>query len=105
MKKLSILIMLAICFLVTPVLVFGLDSIASGQPSKGPAYVPGEFLVKYRPSVRAAAREFYRTQWGITSLRTFRSIGVQHVKLPKGLTVEEGLEETLTLHCWASLRN
>jgi len=92
MKRLSILILLAICFLTTPVLAFELDSISSGQPSKGPAYVPGELLVKYRPSIRAAATEFYRTQWGISTLRTFRTIGVQHLKLPKELTVEEALE-------------
>jgi len=92
MKRLSILILLAICFLATPVLAFELDSISSGQPSKGPAYVPGELLVKYRPSIRAAATEFYRTQWGISTLRTFRTIGVQHLKLPKELTVEEALE-------------
>jgi len=92
MKRLSILILLAICFLATPVLAFELDSISSGQPSKGPAYVPGELLVKYRPSIRAAATEFYRTQWGISTLRTFRTIGAQHLKLPKELTVEEALE-------------
>jgi len=92
MKRLSILILLAICFLATPVLAFELDSISSGQPSKGPAYVPGELLVKYRPSIRAAATEYYRTQWGITTLKIFRTIGVQRLKLPKELTVEEALE-------------
>ncbi len=92
MKKLSILIMLAICFLATPVLAFELDSISSGQPSKGPAYVPGELLVKYRPAARAVASEYFRTRWGVSTLRTFKAIGVQHVKLPKGLTVEEALE-------------
>ncbi len=92
MKKLYILIMLATCFLVAPVLAFELDSISSDQPNKGPAYVPGELLVKYRPSIRAAATELYRTQWGIRTLQTFRTIGILHVKLPKGLTVEEAMD-------------
>ena len=57
-----------------------------------PAYVPGELLVKYRPSLSAAATLYYQTHWGVSSVRTFRTIGVQHVKLPKDMTVEQALE-------------
>jgi subtilisin family serine protease len=60
--------------------------------AQGGAYVPGELLVKYKPSVRAEASEYFRSRWGITTVRTFRRIGVQHLKLPKDMTVEEALE-------------
>jgi subtilisin family serine protease len=61
------------------------------SPSR-PPYVHGELLVKYRPAARAAASEYFRTRWGVSTLRTFKAIGVYHVKLPKGMTVEQGLE-------------
>jgi subtilisin family serine protease len=56
------------------------------------AYVPGELLVKYRPSVRAMASEYFRSRWGVATVRTFKRIGVQQVKLPKDMTVEAALE-------------
>jgi len=59
---------------------------------ENPAYVPGELLVKYKPSARAASTESYRTQWNIRTLKTFNAIGVQHVKLPEGMTIEAALE-------------
>ena len=57
-----------------------------------PAYVPGELLVKYRPSLSAAAALHYQTHWGVSSVRRFKTIGVQHVRLPDDMTVEEALE-------------
>ena len=35
---------------------------------------------------------YYRTHWGVSNIRTFKSTGVQHVKLPENITVEEALE-------------
>jgi len=57
-----------------------------------PAYVPGELLVKYRPSLSAAAALYYQTHWGVSGVRRFKTIGVQHVRLPEDMTVEEALE-------------
>ncbi len=91
MRKLAILILLVIYFLVSPVLASELDTGEKTQEPQGVVYVPGELLVKYRPSVHATAKEYYRTQWGITTFRRFGGIGVHHLKLPKGLTVEEAL--------------
>ena len=91
MRKLAILILLVIYFLVSPVLAFELDTGDKTQEPQGVVYVPGELLVKYRPSVHATAKEYYRTQWGIITFRRFGGIGVHHLKLPKGLTVEEAL--------------
>ena len=86
MKKLVILILLVICFLADHILAIEPDSI------ERPSYAPGELLVKHKSSVRAAATQYYRTQWDISALRTFRVTGVQHVKLPSGMTVEAALE-------------
>ena len=86
MKKLVILILLVICFLADHILAIEPDS------SELPSYAPGELLVKHKRSVSAAATQYYRTQLDINALRTFRVTGVQHVKLPKGMTVEAGLE-------------
>jgi subtilisin family serine protease len=86
MKKLVILILLVICFLADHILAIEPDS------GKRPSYAPGELLVKHKRSVRAAATQYYRTQWDINALRTFRVTGVQHVKLPRGMTVETALE-------------
>jgi subtilisin family serine protease len=86
MKKLVILILLVICFLADHILAIEPDS------GKRPSYAPGELLLKHKRSVRAAATQYYRTQWDISALRTFRVTGVQHVKLPRWMTVQAALE-------------
>jgi subtilisin family serine protease len=86
MKILATLTLLVICFLADPISALEPDS------SERPSYAPGELLVKHKSSVRAAATQYYRTQWDISTLRTFRAIGAQRVKLPKGMTVEAALE-------------
>ena len=92
MKKRAILI---------PVVFFILGSVVlASEPDAGmrtlepqrPAYVPGELLVKYRPSLGAAAALYYQTHWGVSSVHTFKTIGVQHIKLPEDMTVEQALE-------------
>jgi len=91
MKKIAILLLSACFFFSAPVLA--IEPLLSGnmQATQGPEYKPGELLVKYKASVRAAATEFYRNTLGITRLRAFKRIGVQHVKLPKDMNVEQAL--------------
>jgi subtilisin family serine protease len=55
-------------------------------------YVAGELLVKYKPRLRAAASEYFRGRWGVSTLKTYQAVGAEHVKLPKGMTVEEAME-------------
>jgi len=64
----------------------------SSPNRRRPDYVSGEVLVKFKPSVRRKAAEFYRTQLGIISKRTFKRIGVQQVQIPEDMSVEEALE-------------
>jgi subtilisin family serine protease len=54
-------------------------------------HVPGELLVKYKPSTSSESTRRYRNTYGITRLKTFRLIGVQHVNLPRSMNVEEAL--------------
>ncbi|HUT71901.1 MAG TPA: S8 family serine peptidase [Desulfatiglandales bacterium] len=92
MKKPALWLSVAFLVLISP--LWAVASAGELKPSKprGPAYVPGELLVKYRPSMGAAVAGYYRTHWGISNIRTFKSTGVQHVKLPEDMTVEEALE-------------
>ena len=84
MKRLLSIIVLLVCFLVTLTPAFGSDA-------EDPAYVPGELLVKYKASIRAAAVGFYLNLYNIRTIKTFETIGAHHVKLPEGMTVEEAL--------------
>ena len=92
MRKPALLLSVAFLVLISP--LWAAASAEQSKPSKprGPAYVPGELLVKYRPSMGAAMAGYYRTHWGVSNIRTFKSTGVKHVKLPRDTTVEEALE-------------
>jgi hypothetical protein len=64
----------------------------SAQSPRKATYVPGELLVKYRASARTTALEDTQRQRGVSTLRTFESIRVRHLKLPEGMTVEQALK-------------
>ncbi|MDZ7832999.1 MAG: S8 family peptidase [Desulfobacterales bacterium] len=57
-------------------------------------YAPRELLVKYKTLVNdeTTTEEKYRRNYGIVPIKKFRSIGVQHVKLPEDLPVEAALK-------------
>ena len=80
---------IAACFvlLLVPALV------AWAQATKGakPEYVPGELLVGYRPGVAAAEVQSLHARIGATLARRFTFISTDYVKLPKGMTVEQGI--------------
>jgi len=86
----TVLCILFVCFLFTNSSVFGKDLILGEQGDNGPAYVPGELLVKYKASIRVAAAEFYLNLYNIRTIKVFKT-GVHHVKLPEDMTVEEAL--------------
>ncbi|MFC1815865.1 S8 family peptidase, partial [Thermodesulfobacteriota bacterium] len=82
MKNLTIICLIASC-------LFAYQN--TGYTAQKATYVPGELLVKYKPSVQVAASAYYRSMMGISNIRKFKKIGVQHVKLPKNMTVAEAL--------------
>ena len=88
-RKPRIWVIAFICFSIAAGWAFAGRSV---QPARKAQYVPGELLVKYRPSARKAALEDSQRQRGVSTLRTFESIRVRHLKLPDGMTVEEALE-------------
>ena len=92
MKKIGISTVLVCLLLSSALWSFASDIRNKARSPFRPSYVHGELLVKYRPAARAVTSEYFRTRWGVSTLRTFKAIGVHHVKLPKGMTVEQGLE-------------
>jgi len=57
-----------------------------------PQYVEGELLVKYESSSALKAVAAAHKRLGTKVLKTFRLIRWQHVRLPKGMSVEEGIK-------------
>jgi subtilisin family serine protease len=92
MKKLAIIVVVISCFLTASVGVSGQNGHSRRSKAHGSTYVPGELLVKFKPAVRSVATRYFRSRWRVSTLRRFRRIGVQHVKLPRDMTVEEALE-------------
>jgi len=92
MRRLAIIVVALSCLLAAPIWASELVWGNKGQRSQRAAYVPGELLVKYRPSRRAAASEHFRSRWGVSTLRRFRRMAVDHLKLPRDMSVEEALE-------------
>lgn len=83
------------CALVMSVTLTTVLDLHAGEdtgPFPGRGYVPGELLVKYRASRKEACEAFYRIQWGIVPIHVFEEYGLQYVRLPKGMSVEDGLE-------------
>lgn len=94
MKRLAIILIIISSFLAVPIRASESELVGASDSSlaREGAYVPGELLVRYKPFVRAAASEYFRSRWGVTKVRSFERIRVQHLRLPKDMTVEEALE-------------
>lgn len=94
MKRLAIILVVISSFLAFPIRASESDLFMKrdGSLAREGAYVPGELLVRYKPSFRSAASEYFRARWSISTIRHFKRIGVQHLKLPKDMTMEEALQ-------------
>jgi len=92
MKKSFILSLILILFFSTLLYADNLSTLDSGSLNAKITYVPGELLVKYKTQFRITTSSFYKTNWNISTIRTFKSIGCQHVKLPQGMTVEQAMD-------------
>lgn len=66
--------------------------INTGPKASDAPYASGEILVKYKPSLREATTEHYQTKWSITTIRSFHTIGVEHVRLPGEMTVAQAVK-------------
>jgi subtilisin family serine protease len=92
MKRLATVLLMFLFIFPAPSLALEPELGLSLRTAKGLGYVPGELLVRYKRSVSAEASEYFRTRWGINHLRRFKAIDIQHLKLSRGMTVEEALE-------------
>ncbi len=93
MKKTKILIgwflAVVLIFIGTPAFAGMADGHVDNQ-IVSPDYKAGQVLVKYRAPVRAAAAMYFQEEYDFRATKTLKS-GVQLVKLPPGLSVEEAL--------------
>ncbi|HZM25447.1 MAG TPA: S8 family peptidase [Anaerolineales bacterium] len=55
-------------------------------------HVPGELLVRFSPGMNSAQAAEKMNEMGVTHKREIQGIGVQLVKLPPGLTVEQAMD-------------
>ncbi|MFQ6107436.1 MAG: S8 family serine peptidase [Thermoplasmata archaeon] len=56
-------------------------------------YVPGELLVAFRPGIAASRAQVTRKALGAVTIEEFSEIGVQHWRLPAGLSVGKAIRE------------
>lgn len=64
---------------------------ALGNDSQIPAYIPGEILVKFKPGVQEDRIRRFHSSMGVIQQSRLALTGVQRLKLPAGLTVEEAM--------------
>ena len=91
MKKLFIFSLTIILFFSTFLSANNISTLDMGNLNPEAEYVPGELLVKYKTQFRTTATSFYKNNWNISPIRTFKSTGAQQVKLPQGMTVEQAM--------------
>jgi len=65
--------------------------VSEAGPSRARGYAEGELLVKFRGGPRGPSAEQARRLMNHEVKRDFESVGWQHIRLPKGMTVAEGL--------------
>ena len=92
MRTIAFFSLLFLSFGFAPAMTFNLLSMNDAQQIQNRDYVPGELLVKYKAPETTTATMYYKEEWGIETIKNFQELGVQHVKLPEELDVEDALE-------------
>lgn len=92
MKKL-----LRLFLLITWIAVHTGTGFAEDAPSAGAPYRDKEILVKFRPDVPEPDRQAVRDLMGARVARVFRSIGVEHWRLPEGTDTEASVRRLVAL--------
>lgn len=59
---------------------------------RGEQYLPGEFLVKFKPGTTAADIQFLNSHHNIHQISRISGIDVYRLRLPQGLSVEEAVK-------------
>ena len=78
--------------------VFTQDNVAGNQifekglPRVGQKYVPGEFIVKFKPNVTQQTISALNSTHGVSTIYTSPSAGLRRLRIPSGKTVAEMVE-------------
>jgi subtilisin family serine protease len=56
-------------------------------------YIPGEILVKFKESTEKTRISTIHSALGASKIKVFKKTGVQHLKLPRGMSVEEAVRK------------
>ncbi len=83
MKKSYLYAMIVSLFAIVPVVL---------AATPAPTYKAGELLVKYKPAISSYKTSQYSSTHKIQSIKAFKRIGAQLVKLPDSMSVEQALE-------------
>jgi peptidoglycan-associated lipoprotein len=74
-------------------LLVGLSETGFGKEPLNSAYIPGEILVKFKPSVQQERIQEFHSSMGVIQQSRLALTGVQRLKLPVGLSVEEAMAQ------------
>lgn len=72
-----------------------LCEITFSREKTGPAYVPGEILVKYKKGVPKILQREFNMKFGTTEIQKFPSAGIYNLKVAASSTAEEALKRLL----------
>ena len=90
MKKRAIVISTSL--LVVVIVVLGIIYAKKQMIIFKPEYAKGELLIKFKPALKSDAIKSSLAKLNAVPISSFRRIGVQHIKLPKGLNVKEAIK-------------
>jgi subtilisin family serine protease len=69
-----------------------LEALKAPRAEKKTEFVPGELLVKFRPSAETASADSLKTEMGLTAKKELPAIGATLVTLPEGEDVQSALD-------------
>jgi subtilisin family serine protease len=85
------LLALTIWFLTSVTYVVAQDMKVWNQGQQKKNYKEGELIVKFKPSVSKEIRDKVHSRHGSEKIKDFRSLNTHHVKLRKGLSIQEAI--------------
>ncbi len=91
MKSMTI-ILAAVMIMVTPAAWGEDDEITRNLDPQALGFVPGEVIVKYKPATRVETSAAYETRYRMSTIDSFSTIGVDHLKLPAAMDVAGALK-------------
>ena len=97
MRRIILVLILLLIFFGWPSsfpIVHGRDGHSSNLTAEGNIpipYVPGEVLVKWKEKTSAYSIRYLKSAMGLKATKTFHSIGVQHLRIPTSIHIDEVL--------------